>query len=251
MSDETDRQDLEDRVDQLESTIEKMLPSRRDALKLGGAALVGGAAMSGSASAGTQQTGTIGTDNNPVDVESEDINNADTVTTQDLVVNGTATGPFSGLKYELVDSINSTIPANSSKSLSVPDDDRQYLLNYNFLGSGNAGSTFLRFNESTVTRYKFNLLKSNSIENRTGQDKIHFIEQQGGLSHPGSYLISTFDARISMSGTGFAIPAFDRSSLLNGCMDDNIGPLNTVDVIAGPEKIDLSGEAKFELFGRI
>jgi len=96
MSDETDRQDLEDRVDQLESTISKMMPSRRDALKLGGAAIVGGAAMSGSASAGTQQAGTIGTANDPVDVESEDINNADTVTTQDLVVNGTATGPFGG-----------------------------------------------------------------------------------------------------------------------------------------------------------
>jgi len=92
MSDEADRQDLEDRVDQLETTISKMLPSRRDALKLGGAALVGGAAMSGSASAGTQQAGTIGTANDPVDVESEDISNADTVTTQDLVVNGTATG---------------------------------------------------------------------------------------------------------------------------------------------------------------
>jgi len=92
MSDEPDRQDLEDRVDQLESTIAKMLPSRRDALKLGGATLVGGAAMSGTASAGTQQTGTIGTSGSPVDVESEDINNADTVTTKDLVVNGTATG---------------------------------------------------------------------------------------------------------------------------------------------------------------
>jgi hypothetical protein len=50
--------------------------------------------MSGTASAGTQQAGTIGTANDPVDVESEDISNADTVTTQDLVVNGTATGPF-------------------------------------------------------------------------------------------------------------------------------------------------------------
>jgi len=94
MSDEPDRQDLEDRVEQLESTISKMLPSRRDALKLGGAALVGGAAMSGTASAGSESKGTIGTATDPVDLESEDINNADTVTTQDLVVNGTATGPF-------------------------------------------------------------------------------------------------------------------------------------------------------------
>jgi len=108
MTDEPDRQDLEDRVEQLESTISKMLPSRRDALKLGGAALVGGAAMSGSASAGTQQAGTIGTANDPVDIESEDISNADTVTTQDLVVNGTATGPFGGggILLEAGDSIS-------------------------------------------------------------------------------------------------------------------------------------------------
>jgi hypothetical protein len=84
MSDEPDRQDLEDRVDQLETTIAKMLPGRRDALKLGGAALLGGAAMSGSASAGGNEAGTIGTSGAPVDVESEDINNADTVTTANL-----------------------------------------------------------------------------------------------------------------------------------------------------------------------
>jgi len=78
MSDEPHRQDLEDRVEQLEATIAKMLPSRRDALKLGGAALVGGAAMSGSASAGTSQAGTIGTAGSPVDLNAEDIE-ADTV----------------------------------------------------------------------------------------------------------------------------------------------------------------------------
>jgi len=49
MSDEQDRQELEDRIDELEQTIAKMLPGRRDALKLGGAALLGGAAMSGTA----------------------------------------------------------------------------------------------------------------------------------------------------------------------------------------------------------
>jgi len=96
MSDEADRQDLEDRVYQLESTISKMLPSRRDALKLGGAALVGGAAMSGAASAqpGDQdgEAGVIGTDNNPVDIEASDIE------VDDLVVNGTATGVAQGLQ---------------------------------------------------------------------------------------------------------------------------------------------------------
>jgi len=96
MTDEPDTAELENRIDNLESTIEKMMPSRRDALKMGGAALVGGAAMSGTASAGTNQVGTIGSQASPVDLESEDINNADTITTQDLVVNGTATGPFGG-----------------------------------------------------------------------------------------------------------------------------------------------------------
>jgi hypothetical protein len=112
MTDEPEVKKLENRIDKLESTIEKMMPSRRDALKMGGAALVGGAAMSGTASAGTNQVGTIGSQASPVDLESEDINNADTittdtldsttvnnsgtVTTQDLVVNGTATGPFGG-----------------------------------------------------------------------------------------------------------------------------------------------------------
>jgi len=94
MSDEPDRQDLEDRVEQLESTISKMLPSRRDALKLGGAALVGGAAMSGAASAqpgdDDGEAGVIGTDNSPVDIEASDIE------VDDLIVNNTATGPFGG-----------------------------------------------------------------------------------------------------------------------------------------------------------
>jgi len=96
MTDDKTRQ-LENRIDKLESTIEKMMPSRREALKMGGAALVGGAAMSGTASAGTTQVGTIGASpNDLVDIESEDINNADTVTTENLVVNQSATGPFGG-----------------------------------------------------------------------------------------------------------------------------------------------------------
>jgi len=95
MTDEKTQQ-LENRIDKLESNIEKMMPSRRDAVKMGGAALLGGAAMSGTASAGSTQVGTIGSQASPVDLESEDINNADTVTTENLVVNNTATGPFGG-----------------------------------------------------------------------------------------------------------------------------------------------------------
>jgi len=115
MTDQLDRQDLEDRVDQLESTISKMLPGRRDALKLGGAALVGGAAMSGAASAqpGDKdgESGVIGTDNNPVDIEASDIE------VDDLVVNQSATGPFGGggVVLEAGDSITvETISGNNT-----------------------------------------------------------------------------------------------------------------------------------------
>jgi len=56
-----------------------MMPSRRDALKLGGAAAIGAAAMSGTASAGSNQVGTIGDASNLVDIEAEDVTINDTL----------------------------------------------------------------------------------------------------------------------------------------------------------------------------
>jgi len=80
MDDESDKiSRLEDRIEQLEATTKKMMPTRRDALKFGGAAAIGAAAMSGTASAGSSQVGTIGDSNNLVDVEAEDINVSDTI----------------------------------------------------------------------------------------------------------------------------------------------------------------------------
>jgi len=70
---------LEDRIDQLEAVTKKMMPSRRDALKLGGAAAIGAATMSGTASAGSNQVGTIGDANNLVDIEAEDVTINDTL----------------------------------------------------------------------------------------------------------------------------------------------------------------------------
>jgi len=84
-------QKLEARIDELEETIKKMLPSRRDALKLGGAAVIGGAAMSGTASAGSSQVGTIGDSSNLVDVHAEDLFNVDTINGDNLVTSGETT----------------------------------------------------------------------------------------------------------------------------------------------------------------
>jgi len=84
-------QKLEARIDELEATIKKMLPSRRDALKLGGAAVIGGAAMSGTASAGSSQVGTIGDSSNLVDVHAEDLFNVDTLNGDNIVTTSEST----------------------------------------------------------------------------------------------------------------------------------------------------------------
>jgi len=84
-------QRLEDRIDELEATIKKMLPGRRDAMKLGGAAVIGAAAMSGTASAGSSQVGTIGDGSNLVDVHAEDLFNIDTINGDNLVTSGETT----------------------------------------------------------------------------------------------------------------------------------------------------------------
>jgi len=60
---EPTKPELHERVEQLESTVEKMMPSRRDALKLGAAGIAGAAGVagaSGSAEASTGSAGTIG-----------------------------------------------------------------------------------------------------------------------------------------------------------------------------------------------
>ena len=94
MDEESDKiERLEDRIDQLEATIAKMLPGRRDALKLGGAAVIGAAAMSGSASANAgsddDQVGTIGSDpDDYVDIYVEQIAFSDEGTLRTLEVDG-------------------------------------------------------------------------------------------------------------------------------------------------------------------
>ena len=92
MDEESDKiERLEDRIDQLEATIAKMLPGRRDAIKLGGAAVIGAAAMSGTASAAddTGQVGTIGDATNNVDIFVESVAFSDENKLRTLEVDGT------------------------------------------------------------------------------------------------------------------------------------------------------------------
>jgi len=190
MTDEPDTAELENRIDKLESTIEKMMPSRRDALKMGGAALVGGAAMSGTASAGTTQVGTIGSQASPVDLESEDINNADTVTTdtldsttqnnsgtvttQDLVVNGTATGPFGGGGIQLSSGDSITV-----KSINKETTSGSFVTLYSGSTKDVLGGNIVGMNGPDF-RYKFsdgsNITKNSGV----GETAIDFGNESKG-----------------------------------------------------------------------
>jgi len=75
-TDEPTKAELHDRVEKLESTVAKMMPSRRDALKLGAAGIAGAAGLSAasqSADASTGSAGEIGDPNNRPDLISDEI----------------------------------------------------------------------------------------------------------------------------------------------------------------------------------
>jgi len=88
--DDADVSQLEHRIDELEATIRKMLPSRREALGMGVAGLAGASLMSGTASAGSAQVGTIGDSSNLVDLVAEDVTITDTLNTASI--SGAAAG---------------------------------------------------------------------------------------------------------------------------------------------------------------
>jgi len=89
-TDDADVSQLESRIDELEATIRKMLPSRREALGMGVAGLAGASLMSGTASAGSAQVGTIGDNSNLVDLVAEDVTITDTLNTASI--SGAAAG---------------------------------------------------------------------------------------------------------------------------------------------------------------
>jgi len=95
-TDEPSKAELHDRVEKLESTVAKMMPSRRDALRMGAAGLVGAAGLSAtsqSAEASTGSAGDIGDPNNRPDVF------ADTVDANQLT--GVTTGARQGCRVFL------------------------------------------------------------------------------------------------------------------------------------------------------
>jgi len=216
MSDEPDRQDLEDRVEQLESTISQMLPSRRDALKLGGAALVGGAAMSGSASAGTQQAGTIGTANDPVDLNAEDINSVSVNTERADITNETyiaATVSSGGGPFNAATFVNPWDPANidnrsefnASQQFS-PDETAKYeVVAQARLIVGSAGTAYaLRIQNVTDST----TLAEHRVENGSSNDFILgvFVEEFDSSK--------TYEVQITNLDSSFNTQGFEKFNKL-------------------------------------
>jgi len=75
-TDEPSKAELHDRVQQLESTVAKMMPSRRDALRFGAAGIAGAAglgAASQPADASTGSAGTIGSTSDRPDLIADDV----------------------------------------------------------------------------------------------------------------------------------------------------------------------------------
>jgi len=165
---------LEDRIEQLEATTKKMMPTRRDALKFGGAAAIGAAAMSGTASAGSSQVGTIGDASNLVDVEAEDIDVSDTLTTQDIVVNGTATGPFGGggIVLEAGDTITVAVIDEET------NDSDSFVDLYNGSAKDLLGGTIAG---GPKTQFKYTFSDSSTLdkENFSGFDQAESADRDG------------------------------------------------------------------------
>jgi len=103
MDDSDKVEQLENRIETLEATIAKMLPGRRDALKMGGAALVGGSLVAGSASALPQEdeVGTIGSASQRVDLFVEDIDGLESINDDRLVTSN------EGQDYKIEDDLSS------------------------------------------------------------------------------------------------------------------------------------------------
>jgi len=75
-TDEPSKAELHERVNRLESTVEKLMPSRRDALKLGAAGIAGAAGLSATtqtADASTGSAGQIGEPSNRPTIFADDI----------------------------------------------------------------------------------------------------------------------------------------------------------------------------------
>jgi len=240
MTDEPDKAELENRIEKLEATIEKMMPSRRDALKMGGAALAGGSLMAGTASAGTNQRGTIGSASQPVDVESEDINNADKVTTDTIDANTadveeltSAIGP--GGRWNPIERGVNQSGTGFDVNISNIEDYDQYRLTVNETeSSGDPTGVALRLNGvSTAGEYQ-NIFADDAGRRQEDRDNFLLFPATFSGFTWGEWVIDNFTNRAAIVGDGFA-RRIGQDVLVRGVVDIG-GSLNTIDINSSGEQ---------------
>jgi len=110
---------------------------------MAGAGLAGAGLMAGTASAGSNQVGTIGSASQPVDLESEDINNADTVTTNTLDAVSVNTDETVINNVPILMESFQDVNDNTSVTLNVSEFE---LINISTSFGGCTGIFFTRFN---------------------------------------------------------------------------------------------------------
>jgi sugar lactone lactonase YvrE len=210
-TDEADVSQLETRIDELEATIRKMLPSRREAIGMGVAGLAGASLMSGTASAGSAQVGTIGDNSNLVDLVAEDVTITDTLNTASLASapageallsdgNGNLQFGAAGGVEEV--STFSNLPAIDTPQLAFVVDEDQYYHSNDTAGlfdiSNASFSTSINAQDGTPTGIAWNDDGSRLYEVGESSQAIY----QYTVSTPFDITSASFSTDIPTQGSG-------------------------------------------------
>jgi len=188
---------LQDRVDELEATVSKMLPSRRDALKLGAAGAVGAVGMAGSASAqNSGQTGTIGTDADRVDVNAEDI---DAVSVNTEEVEGTADLTSTAV-WTLFDGANNNLELRTKETQVVADNSATPILSV-----GSIGDDFYRAFKAVVVGQEDGSnapVFKHTVDVASGEETSVISRVSRKTPPTDSYSVDFSDLSLALDGSG-------------------------------------------------
>jgi len=219
-TDEPSKAELHDRVEKLESTVAKMMPSRRDALKLGAAGIAGAAGLSAAsqpADASTGSAGTIGSTSDRPDAFLDEANvNQLTGVSTGGVYQEDSNSPFQANGSD----IDAQLSQTYDHVIGLIQADRTGVNNSNDLGmTVNGGGTFHNYrlhNGTDTTDTNIKLGQINSIGGRftltpMQNSRLAFSSQLGGVHN-------TMD-RAEYGHIGFAdissLQLFDRSNNSN------------------------------------
>jgi len=202
-TDEPTKAELHDRVRELESTVEKLMPSRRDALRMGAAGIAGAAGLSAasqSADAATGSAGTIGSSSDRPDLL------ADEVDTNTATLNGKTLNGHSRIFSK------SFAGGTLSESISLADDKRSQYIIFDGISPGGLTQITATFGNVTSSSYFYNLEdRGGTGTTTTGDTKIKLCNNLGTGGFGGRYqIVETRDTRISLVGTGVVSNASEQ-----------------------------------------